>query len=95
MMVLPSECSENNPLSVIESLCLGTPVLGAQMGGIPELITLSNGMTFTSGSVQSLREGIEAMWRQNFDYQAIAKQALATYRAEAYYETLMKKIYEA
>lgn len=37
-MVLPSECSENNPLTVIEAQSLGTPVLGARIGGIPELI---------------------------------------------------------
>ena len=37
-MVLPSEWSENNPLTVIESQSLGTPVLGARIGGIPELI---------------------------------------------------------
>lgn len=37
-MVLPSEWSENNPLTVIESQSLGTPVLGARIGGIPELM---------------------------------------------------------
>lgn len=36
--VIPSEWYENNPLSVIEAQCLGTPVLGARIGGIPELI---------------------------------------------------------
>jgi len=37
-MVTPSEWYENYPLSIIESLCLGTPVLGAKIGGIPEMI---------------------------------------------------------
>lgn len=27
-----------NPLSIIESLSLGTPVIGSNIGGIPELI---------------------------------------------------------
>jgi len=40
-MVLPAEWSENNPLTVIESQSLGTPVLGARIGGIPELISES------------------------------------------------------
>ena len=31
-MVIPSEWSENNPLTVIESLSLGTPVLGSRIG---------------------------------------------------------------
>ena len=37
-MVLPAEWRENNPLTVIESQSLDTPVLGARIGGIPELI---------------------------------------------------------
>ncbi len=36
--VVPSEWYENNPLSIIESLALGTPVIGSNIGGIPELI---------------------------------------------------------
>ncbi|WP_291530776.1 glycosyltransferase [Bacteroides sp. UBA939] len=36
--VVPSVCYENNPLTIIESLCCGTPVLGRNTGGIPELL---------------------------------------------------------
>lgn len=36
--VIPSVWYENNPLSVVESLCCGTPVLGRNIGGIPELL---------------------------------------------------------
>lgn len=37
-LVVPSEWYENNPISVIESLALGTPVIGSNIGGIPELV---------------------------------------------------------
>ena len=37
-VVLPSEWYENGPMSVLESYALGTPVLGADIGGIPEMI---------------------------------------------------------
>ena len=76
MMVLPAEWSENNPLTVIESQSLGTPVLGANIGGIPELIVeggksatsmVPNGMTFTSGDVEDLRDKIEKMFAHDFD----------------------------
>ena len=40
--VIPAIWYENNPLSVIESLCCGTPVLGRNIGGIPELIETSS-----------------------------------------------------
>lgn len=36
--VLPAEWYENCPMSVLESLALGKPVIGTDIGGIPELI---------------------------------------------------------
>ena len=90
-MVLPSEWSENNPLTVIESQSLGTPVLGARIGGIPELIDEGvSGMTFTSGDVEDLKDKIKKMFNHEFDYDAIAKNAIERYSSEAYYEKLMK-----
>ena len=89
--VLPSECAENNPLSVIEAQSLGTPVLGARIGGIPELIEENvSGLTFTSGNVEDLTSKIQQMWDADFDYEAIAKDAVARYSSEAYYEKLME-----
>ena len=90
-MVLPSEWSENNPLTVIESQSLGTPVLGARIGGIPELIEENvSGMTFESGNVEDLEAKIGLMWNASFNYQAIAENAVKRYSSEAYYEQLMK-----
>lgn len=89
-MVLPSECSENNPLTVIESQSLGTPVLGARIGGIPELIEENvTGMTFKSGNVEDLKQKIEMMWNASFDYKTIAENAVRRYSSKAYYEKLM------
>ena len=90
-MVIPSEWSENNPLTVIESQSLGTPVLGARIGGIPELIEEGKtGMTFESGNVEDLKEKIQSMWLAEFDYQTIARQSQERYSSEAYYNQLMK-----
>ncbi|TXI83682.1 MAG: glycosyltransferase [Cupriavidus sp.] len=36
--IVPSEWYENNPMSILESFSVGTPVLGAAIGGIPELV---------------------------------------------------------
>lgn len=36
--VSPSECYDNCPMSIIESLSLGTPVICSDLGGAPELI---------------------------------------------------------
>ncbi|MCD8282275.1 MAG: glycosyltransferase, partial [Prevotella sp.] len=85
----PSECYENNPLAAIEALCLGTPVLGARIGGIPELIKPgSNGLVFASGDPEDLANKIEEMYRTTFDNRQIALQACGTYNAETYYKRL-------
>ena len=89
--VVPSEWYENNPLSVIEAECLGTPVLGARIGGIPELIDEGvSGMTFESGNADDLAEKIKAMFAAGFDYKAIAGNAMERYNAESYYEAVMR-----
>ena len=87
--VIPSEWYENNPLSVIEALCLGTPVLGSKIGGIPELTQY----TFSSGDVIDLKVQIEKMWNTQFDYKEIASESMKKYNAESYYENIMK-LYE-
>lgn len=90
-MVLPSEWSENNPLTVIESQSLGTPVLGARIGGIPELIEEGvSGLTFESGNVEDLQAKISQMWESSFDYEQLAKSAVARYSSEAYYDKLIE-----
>jgi glycosyltransferase involved in cell wall biosynthesis len=37
-IVVPSECYENNPLTIVEAYSFGKPVIGARIGGIPEII---------------------------------------------------------
>ena len=62
--VYPSEWYENCPFSVMESQMYGTPVLGADIGGIPELIQVGvTGELFESGNQNELREKIEKLWR--------------------------------
>ena len=61
--VIPSEWYENCPRSLIESFASGTPVLGANIGGIPEMIDDGvNGLLFTPFSKEELREKIEYLW---------------------------------
>lgn len=61
--IYPSEWYENCPFSVMESQMYGTPVLAANIGGIPELIKEGEtGELFESGNVQQLKEKIETLW---------------------------------
>lgn len=58
-VVLPSEWYENGPYSAIEALQLGRPIIGADIGGIPELVD-GNGYLFERNNVDDLTEKIEA-----------------------------------
>ena len=58
-VVIPSEWYENNPRSALEAFALGKPVIGARIGGIPELVIDNfNGLTFEPGNHMDLREKI-------------------------------------
>lgn len=61
--VHPSEWYENCSLSVLESLALGVPAVGADIGGIPETIVHGrNGLLFKSGNAASLKAAVTALW---------------------------------
>jgi glycosyltransferase involved in cell wall biosynthesis len=69
-VVLPSEWYENAPISILESYALGKPVVGARIGGIPELIREhETGLQFESGNANSLADAMVAIKR--LDAQAI------------------------
>lgn len=61
--VYPSEWYENCPFSVMESQMYGTPVLGANIGGIPELIQVGKtGELYESGNQDELVQKLKEMY---------------------------------
>ncbi len=61
--IYPSEWYENGPFSVMESQLYGTPVLGARIGGIPELIQeRKTGELFTSKDAEDLKKHIRRLY---------------------------------
>lgn len=64
--VIPSEWYENCPFSVMESQMCGTPVLGADIGGIPELIRDGQtGELFPAGNMKELKRSIQKLWNDH------------------------------
>ena len=56
-IVLPAEWYENAPMSILESYALGKPVIGAKIGGIPEMVvTGQTGWLFESGNIDDLAD---------------------------------------
>ena len=61
--VYPSKWYENCPFSVMESQERLVPVVGANIGGIPELVEDGKtGRLFTSGDSKELKEVIRKLW---------------------------------
>lgn len=58
-VVVPSEWYENNPKCILESFALGKPVIGSNMGGIPELVRNGeHGIIFEAADAKELREAL-------------------------------------
>ena len=61
-IVVPSEWYENAPMSVIEGMAYGKPVIGGMIGGIPEQVTHNqNGLLFKSGDASDLTKQLQTM----------------------------------
>ncbi|TDP71432.1 glycosyltransferase involved in cell wall biosynthesis [Roseateles toxinivorans] len=58
--IAPSEWYENNPMAILESFALGTPVLAADIGGIPELVIPGEtGLLFAPSDPASLARSLD------------------------------------
>lgn len=88
-VVVPSEWYEVFGLVIMEAHCLGTPVVGARIGAIPELIAEDNGVLFRPGDHRALHNAIDRVYSTTFDHRLIAQRAQATYTQEGYYRRLM------
>lgn len=95
-LVIPSECYENAPMSVIEAMAYGKPIIGACTGGIPEMIDDGvNGILFESGNVIDLRNKLNIFF-EFIDSKIVdmgksaRKKVERAYSAEAHYKGLMQ-----
>ena len=97
LLVAPSVCYENNPLSMIEALCMGTPVCGADIGGIPELIEHGkNGYLFRAGDRRDLLNSMTLCFERLSSpdlYREISTCAQNKFGAMTFYHKLLN-IYE-
>lgn len=93
---VPSEWYENNPMTVIESFALGKPVIGARIGGIPELIEDDfNGYVFNSGDLDDLIKTIkraESISNKNYELLGTNARNFAeeNFNETKYYHNLLK-----
>lgn len=91
--IYPSEWYENCPFSVMESQMYGTPVLGANIGGIPELIQVGRtGELFEPGAKAELKQKIKDFWSDQGKIEEYSRNCkdIRFDDIEQYYEKIMK-----
>lgn len=95
-VIVPSECYENNPLTIVEAYSFGKPVIGSRLGGIPEIIEEGKtGFCFESGNPDDLAQVITKARKVSAgDYQLMSERARKFaekhFSPEAHYDHLMR-----
>ncbi len=78
VLVFPSECYENCPMTVINALTLGTPVVAARTGGVPDFVPEDRaGWLFPPGAVDALAARLAWVATHADDVRALRPQAQA------------------
>lgn len=98
-VIVPSICYDNCPFSVLESLSVGKCVIGAEIGGIPELIENGkNGYLYQHDNITQLSEIISKMFKNKNLRKKMSLYSLKydrpKYSKENYYAEL-EKIYNS
>ena len=98
-VVLPSEWYENGPYSAIEALQLGRPIIGADIGGIPELVD-GNGFLYDSGNIEELVQAIRKLYSMSEEeYLTLEENSKKLFKknftGQGHYEKLMRVYEEA
>lgn len=76
VVVVPSECYENCPMSVLEAMAYGKPVIGSRMGGIPELVVDgATGLLFQAGDAYDLQSRLDQVMQDLTLRQRLGAQA--------------------
>lgn len=99
-VVLPAEWYENAPISVLEALALGKPVIGSDIGGIPEMVRHGeNGWLFPAMDQAALASTLRKV--ADMPDQALAKAGQCSRRhvidhfSQARYAGSIMKLYES
>ena len=95
-IIVPSEWYENNPMTIIEAYANGIPVIGARIGGIPEIIVdKQTGFLFESRDLSDLIKTISlAKELSQSDYVEMSESARIfaeqNFSSKAHYARLMQ-----
>jgi glycosyltransferase involved in cell wall biosynthesis len=93
--IVPSIWMENSPMTIYESYAVGLPVIGSDIGGIPELVVPGEtGFLFEPGDADGLVSAVEQLF--DADRSALQRNALAWARRHtmaAHVDRLLEEVY--
>ena len=76
LVIMPSIWYENNPIAVLEAFALAKPVIGTDLGGLPELITEGQtGFLFRAGDLKGIQNIIKANYNNQDLLSGMGKKA--------------------
>jgi len=82
-LVLPSECYESFPLSLVESFACALPPVAASLGALGELVKdCSTGLHFRAGDAEDLASKVEWAWTHPDEMGRIGREARLEYKAK-------------
>ena len=91
--ILPSLCPENSPLTILEAMSTGTPSIGSDIGGIPEIIgKIDENLIFNCGDIKDLREKVNNFDKEEYKEEEIKKVFNKHFSAENYVENYLKNL---
>jgi glycosyltransferase involved in cell wall biosynthesis len=94
-VILPSECYENFPYSVLEAFAYKKPVIGSRIGGIPELVkNWETGLLFKPGDSDELCLKIKFLLEHPDKTKALGENAKAFVEQNLIVESHYYKLYE-
>lgn len=94
-IIAPSEWYENAPMAILEAMSFSKPVIGSNIGGIPELIDdKESGFLFNPGDAGDLREKILELYHDKKLIEKMGQESCKIVREkfskEKHYEQLIK-----
>lgn len=94
VLIFPSICYECSPLTLIEALACGLPVIGSNLGSIPEYVThKKTGLLFRPGDVEDLVQQVRCAFAHPEELRdmrlAARREYEQKYTAERNYKMLM------